>query len=61
MIALLVKVALGLGKTILTEKLFVSLIARGSVSALEKLAASTKTEVDDTMIQPIVAALKKYY
>jgi len=59
--ALFVKVGLGMLKTIVTEKLFVMLISRAVVSSLEKLAASTKTDVDDVMIQPIVEAVKKYY
>ncbi len=61
MIGLLVKVALGLGKTVLTEKIFVSLVARFVGEALIKLVASTKTDVDDTLIEPVVKELKKHY
>lgn len=44
---------------LVTEKLFSRVMARLSISILEKLAASTKTQIDDDFVRPIIEALSK--
>lgn len=45
--------------SIVTEKMLSRVLARLCISLLKRIAESTKTQVDDEAIKPIVEALQK--
>lgn len=60
-IASLKSAAINMIGLVLTEKLFSKVLARLTVSLLERIAKSTKTDIDDKAIKPIIKQLKDQY
>ena len=53
--------AIKLVGAMMTEGLFLKVLARLAVGILERIAKSTKTTVDDVAIKPIIEQLKTHY
>lgn len=55
------RAALGLMGSILTEKLFMKVLARIAVAIIKKIVESTETTIDNEAAGPLIERLKKHY